>query len=70
MTKYGLKCFDHDIGLSWEYENIAGEAKKNEKWIWTWTWAKWLAWLVQGLCTDSILEKVEVQGYVIVAQVS
>ena len=28
MTNYCLKCFDHDIGLSWEYENIAGEAKK------------------------------------------
>ena len=26
------------------------------------TWANWLAWLVQWLCTDSILGKVEVLG--------
>ena len=30
MTNYCLKCFDHDIGLSWEYGSIAGEAKKRK----------------------------------------
>ena len=27
MTNYCLKCFDHDIGVSWAYGNNAGEAK-------------------------------------------
>ena len=42
------------------YKNVAGEAKERKNGFGT--WANWLAWLVQWLCTDSILGKVEVQG--------
>ena len=28
MTKYCLNCFEHVIVMSWEFENIAGEAKR------------------------------------------
>ena len=55
------------MGMSWGYENIAGEAKKMKIDLGL---GESVAWLVQGLCTDSILDKVEVQGFVIVAQVS
>ena len=44
------------------------EKQRKGKWIWTWT--NWLAWLVQCSCMDSILGKVEVQGFVVVAQVN